>query len=72
MKLNKPLTLVIGLLALAVILFNFYENPEVSYLFGREISNWLYRGFWLLIVGICVYNYIYIDRNTLKDKSKRK
>ncbi|HLW31681.1 MAG TPA: hypothetical protein VKX40_05435 [Aequorivita sp.] len=72
MKLNKPLTVVIGLLALAAIIFNFYENPEVSYLFGKEISNWLYRGFWVVIIGICVYNYIYIDRNTLKDKSKRK
>ncbi|MGB3344679.1 MAG: hypothetical protein WBA61_12290 [Aequorivita sp.] len=72
MKLNKPLTVVIGLLALLAIIFNFYENPEVSYLFGKEISNWLYRGFWALIIGICVYNYIYIDRNTLKDKSKLK
>lgn len=72
MKLNKPLTVVIGLFALAAIMLNFYENPDVSYLFKIEINNWLYRGFWLLIIGICVYNYIYIDRNTLKNKSKSK
>lgn len=71
-QLNKPLTIVIGILALAAIFFNLYEDPDVSYLLGKEVNNWLYRGFWLLIVGICVYNYIVIDRNTLKNRSKSK
>ena len=72
LKLNKPLTIVIGLLALGAIVYNFYENPNVSYLLGKEINNWLYRGFWFLIIGVCVYNYIDIDKNTLKNKSIRK
>ncbi len=70
MKLNKPLTIVIGALALFALAFNLYQNPDVSSLFGKEINNWLYRAFWLLIVGVCVYNFIYIDKNTLKNKSK--
>ncbi|MDP2687203.1 MAG: hypothetical protein Q8O62_08275 [Aequorivita sp.] len=72
MKLTKPFTIVIGLLALGALIFNIYQNPKVSYLFGKEINDWFYRAFWLLIVGICVYNYIYIDKNTLKNKSKSK
>lgn len=71
-QLNKPLTIVIGILAFGALAFNIYEDPKVSYLFGKEINDWLYRAFWLLIVGLCVYNYIYIDRNTLKNKSKSK
>jgi|TARA_R100001230_G_C5670701_1_gene175630 hypothetical protein len=71
-QLNKPLTVVIGILALGALAFNIYENPRVSHLFGKEINDWLYRAFWLLIVGLCIYNYIYIDRNTLKNKSKSK
>lgn len=70
MKLNKPLTIVIGVLALGAIGFNLYEDPSVSHLLGKEVNNWLYRGFWLAIIGVCIYNYIYIDRNTLKNKSK--
>ena len=72
MKITKPFTIVIGLLALGALGFNIYTNPSVSYLFGKEISDWLYRSFWLVIIGLCVYNYIYIDRNTLKNKSKSK
>ena len=72
LKLNKPLTIVIGVLALGAIGYNFYENPDVSRLLGKEINNWVYRGFWLLIIGISVYNYIHIDKNTLKNKSKSK
>ena len=72
MQLNKPLTIVIGILALSALAFNIYENPKVSHLFGKEVNDWLYRVFWLVIVGLCVYNYIYIDRNTLKNKSKSK
>ncbi|WP_347373707.1 hypothetical protein [Aequorivita sp. Q41] len=72
MKLSKPLVIVVGILALGALGYNFYENPSVSYLFGKEINDWLYRAFWLLIVGLCVYNYIQIDRNTLKNKSKSK
>ncbi|KXO00557.1 MAG: hypothetical protein KDC64_06065 [Aequorivita sp.] len=71
-QLNKPLTVVIGILAFGALAFNIYEDPKVSHLFGKEINDWLYRAFWLLIVGLCVYNYIYIDRNTLKNKSKSK
>ncbi|WP_313114795.1 hypothetical protein [Aequorivita sediminis] len=71
-KLNKPLTIVIGILALGAIAYNLYENPSVSYLLGKEVNNWLYRGFWLLIIIVSVYNYIYIDQNTLKNKSKSK
>jgi len=71
-QLNKPLTVVIGILAFGALAFNIYEDPKVSHLFGKEINDWLYRAFWLLIIGLCVYNYIYIDRNTLKNKSKSK
>lgn len=71
MKITKPFTIVIGLLALGALGYNIYDNPRVSYLFGKEISDWLYRAFWLVIIALCVYNYIYIDRNTLKNKSKR-
>ncbi|MBT0607256.1 hypothetical protein [Aequorivita echinoideorum] len=69
MQLTKPITVVVGILALGALIFNFYQDSKVSYLFGREINPWLYRAFWLVVVGICIYNYIYIDRNTLKNKS---
>ncbi len=71
-QLNKPLTIVIGIFALGAIAFNIYDDPKVSHLIGKEVDNWLYRVFWLLVVGVCVYNYIHIDRNTLKNKSKSK
>lgn len=72
LELNKPLTIVIGLLALGAVVYNFYESPDTSRLLGKEINNWLYRGFWLLIIAVCIYNYIYIDKNTLKNKSIQK
>lgn len=71
-QLNKPLTVVIGILAFAAIAYNFYDDPKVSHLLGKEVNNWLYRGFWLVVIAISVYNYINIDRNTLKNKSKKK
>ena len=72
MRMTKPFTIVIGILALGALIVNIYMNPKVSHLFGKEINDWYYRAFWLLIVGLCVYNYIEIDRNTLKDRSKAK
>jgi hypothetical protein len=72
MQLSKPLVIVVGILALGALGYNFYEDPRVSYLFGKEINDWLYRAFWMLIVALCVYNFIQIDKNTLKNKSKRK
>ncbi len=71
-QLNKPLIIIIGILAFGALAYNVYDNPQVSHLFGKEINDWWYRAFWLLIIGICVYNFIYIDRNTLKNKSKSK
>lgn len=71
-QLNKPLTVVIGLLAFAAIAYNFYVDPQVSHLLGKEVNNWLYRGFWVVVIAVCIYNYINIDRNTLKNKSKNK
>ena len=71
-QLNKPLTIVIGILALGAIAYNFYDDPKVSLLLGKEINNWLYRAFWFLVIVICAYNYINIDRNTLKNNSKSK
>ena len=71
-QLNKPLTIVIGILAFGAIAYNIYDAPKVSHLLGKEISNWLYRAFWVLIIAVSVYNYISIDRNTLKNKSKSK
>ena len=49
-QLNKPLTVVIGILAFGALAFNIYEDPKVSHLFGKEINDWLYRAFWLLII----------------------
>ncbi|OAD91102.1 hypothetical protein A7A78_04630 [Aequorivita soesokkakensis] len=69
---TKPFTIVIGILALGALIVNIYMNPKVSHLFGKEINDWLYRAFWLLIVGVCVYNYIYIEQNTLKNRPKSK
>lgn len=71
-KLNKPITIVVGILALAAIGYNLYMDPKVSHLLGKEVNNWLYRAFWLMVVGVAVYNYINIDRNTLKNRSKKK
>lgn len=70
MKITKPFTIVIGILAFGALAFNIYQNPKVSHLFGKEINDWLYRAFWVVIIALCVYNYIEIDRNTLKNKSK--
>lgn len=69
-KLNKPLVIVIGILAFGAFAYNLYESPDVSYLLGKEVNNWLYRAFWILIIIVCIYNYIQIDKNTLKNKSK--
>ncbi|MCG2420402.1 hypothetical protein K8089_15355 [Aequorivita sp. F47161] len=71
MQLSKPLVIVVGILALGALGYNFYEDPKVSYLFGKEINDWLYRAFWILIVALCVYNFIQLDKNTLKNKSKK-
>lgn len=69
-QLNKPLTIVIAVLSFGALAFNFYDNPTVSHLLGKEVNNWLYRAFWIVILIVAIYNYIVIDRNTLKNKSK--
>lgn len=71
-QLNKPLTIVIGVLAFGAIAYNLYDDPIASHLLGKEVNKWLYRAFWIVIIAICVYNYIHIDRNSLKNKSKSK
>jgi len=69
---SKPICIIIGIIALAALAYNIYDNPEVSHLFGKTINDWIYRGFWLAVIGLCVYNFIHIEKNTLKDKSKSK
>lgn len=71
-QLNKPLTIVIGILAFGALAYNFYDDPKVSHLLGKEVNNWLYRFFWIIIIAISIYNYIHIDQNSLKNKSKSK
>lgn len=71
-QLSKPITIVIGILAFGALAYNFYDDPIVSHLLGKEVNNWLYRAFWVAIIAISIYNYINIDRNTLKNKSKMK
>jgi len=71
-KLSKPLTIVIGILAFLAFAYNLYDDPKISHLLGKEVNNWFYRAFWFLIICVCIYNYVYIDRNTLKNKSKSK
>lgn len=69
---NRPITIIVAIFAFGALGYNFYDNPEVSHLFGKEINDWLYRAFWMVIIGLCVYNYAYLEKNTLRDKSKKR
>jgi len=72
MTISKPFCIAIAIIAFGALAYNIYDDPRVSYLFGKELNDWVYRAFWLAVIGLCAYNFIYIERNTLKDRSKSK
>ncbi|CAI8228571.1 MAG: Uncharacterised protein [Formosa sp. Hel1_33_131] len=54
---SKTINLILGIIAVATVIYSFYGNLEPTSLFGFEINIWIYRLIWsLLAVGV-FYDY---------------
>ena len=54
---NKNITLIAGIIAVAYVIYSFFGNSEYADIFGFEVNIWTFRLFWsVLAVGI-LYSY---------------
>jgi hypothetical protein len=57
LKMNKNITLIAGIIAVAYVIYSFFGNSEYADIFGFEVNIWMFRLFWsVLAVGI-LYSY---------------
>ena len=55
---SKTITLIIGVLAIANVIYSFFGNSETVNMFGFDLNIWGYRLLWtLLAIGI-FYDYL--------------
>ena len=54
---SKPLTIIVGILAVSNVLYSFWGNQQSEQIFGLEMNIWVYRLIWTaLAIGI-FYDY---------------
>ena len=52
------LCLIIGILAIVLLMYNFIKNPINSHIIGFEVNVWIYRLFWGLIGYASIHDFI--------------
>ena len=55
---KKTISLIIGIIAIALVIYNFIKNPINSHILGFEINVWIYRIFWGLIGFASIYDFM--------------
>ena len=61
-KMNKIISLIIGIMAILNIIDSFWSNPSTETMFSIEMNIWIYRLIWSIIAIILLYDY-YKKRN---------
>ena len=54
---NKTLNLIIGIIAVANVIYSFWGNQESASIFGFSINIWLYRAIWVFIAAVSLNSY---------------
>lgn len=54
----KYLSLVLGILAIANVIYTFFGDSITTAIFGFEVGIWMYRLFWGIIAIGCLYDYM--------------
>ena len=54
---NKTVTLIVGLIAVAYVIYSFFGNSESQQIFGFEMNIWIYRLIWSLLALGIFYSY---------------
>ncbi len=66
LKMKKIISLIIGIMAIAMVVYSFWNNSTTESIFGIETNIWIYRLFWSIIAIILLYDY-YKKRNCNTD-----
>jgi len=54
---SKTITLIVGILAVANVIYSFFGNSESDQIFGFEMNIWIYRLIWSLLALGIFYDY---------------
>ena len=54
---NRKLSLIIGILAAANVVYSFFRNSDHSTIFGIELNIWVYRLIWSFLAFTILYKY---------------
>ena len=54
---NKLASILIGIIAIANVIYSFFENSNLGSFFGFEINIWVYRLFWSFIAVYMFYRF---------------
>ncbi|WP_452230895.1 MULTISPECIES: hypothetical protein [unclassified Lacinutrix] len=54
---NRTLSLIIGILAVANVIYSFFSNLEHATIFGMELNIWVYRLIWSFLAVTILYKY---------------
>ncbi len=61
----KYLSLVLGILAIANVIYTFFGDNMTTAIFGFEVSIWTYRLFWGILAVGCIFDYIRKSKKTV-------
>ena len=54
---TRTINLILGIVAVACIVYSFITNPQMGSFLGFEINIWYERAFWLFVACGCFYNF---------------
>jgi len=54
---NKTLNLIVGIIAVANVIYSFWGSGENASILGFSMNIWLYRAIWTLIAVSSLYHY---------------
>lgn len=61
----KYLSLVLGILAIANVIYTFFGDNLTTAIFGFEVGIWAYRLFWGILAIGCIYDYMRKSNKTV-------
>tara|TARA_R110002020_G_scaffold294201_4_gene510024 strand:+ start:3302 stop:3496 length:195 start_codon:yes stop_codon:yes gene_type:complete len=63
---TRTINLILGILAVACLIYSFITNPETGSFLGIEINIWLERAFWLFVACGSFYQFFRNKENAKK------
>ena len=67
----KTFYLIVGIIAVAQVLYSFWGNPDTGEIFGFEVNIWIYRLFWSVIAIPLLYGHFKRKKKPLELKDTK-